>query len=120
MPAKNNHELSEIGVFEYIQDNRGIRYQCNQLARAFHCGIDEMRAILGDLTAKKWIETASTGRVRLFFIRTAAEQSAFGRIATPASAGQYRQTGSAWAEVMRKLADFRKIPSLYAPLVDKS
>lgn len=116
MPAKNSHPYSEIGVFEYIGDNKGIRYQCNKLARVFHCEPDDMRDTLDALVAKNWIETASSGRARLYFVRAAEEIAAIAKQEAPKLRGEYRQSGAAWSEVARRLAEFRSGPSVYAEL----
>ena len=115
MPAKNQHSFTQVGVFEYIQDNRGLRYQCNKLARVFHCDPDDMRDTLDALVAKKWIETASSGRARLFFIRGQAEAAMIDGMSAPKAIKPYKQVGPAWSEVARRLAEFRADPSLHIP-----
>jgi hypothetical protein len=111
MPVKHVH--SEIGVFEYIQDNKGIRYKCCGLARIFKCEPDDMRDTLNALVAKNWVKTASSGRAKLFFIRTEQEKNKIGEMFhVPVAAKPYRQAGHAWDTIRERLADFRRIPSI--------
>lgn len=76
MALKNKHPFTQAGVLAYITDNRGIRYQCNQLAKVFKVGPNSMRVYLQNLEACKQILTSVAGRYRVYFIHTEAEEAA--------------------------------------------
>lgn len=122
MPVKHAQEYSQIGVFEYIQQNKGIRYQCNKLAKVFQCDSDDMRDTLDALVEKNWVQTASSGRAKLFFIRTESEKFAIDEMdksQMSAPAKPYQQVGRAWDTVRERLADFRAGPSLHSDIANK-
>lgn len=116
MPAKNQHEYSADGVAAYMRENIGTRYICAGLARVSHVDTDDMRETLIALVDQGRIEMVAQARNKLYFVRTEAEIAAIAKQSAPKLRGEYRQSGAAWSEVARRLAEFRAGPSVYAEL----
>lgn len=117
MPAKSNYTNAQVA--QYLRDHAGVKFAYRRLVKeVFHCSVDDMKATLAELVATGDIQLHQAGSYQYYFV-PAPEKVEVKRLDPPIVARQYKQGGAAWAEVMRKVADYRKITSLYAPLVDK-
>lgn len=113
MPAKSNYTNAEVA--QYLRDHAGKEFAYRRLVKVFHCSVEDMKASLATLTAAGEIHLHQAGSYQYYFVPK-PETIEVKRLDPPIVARQYKQGGAAWGEVMRKLAEFRAGPSLYAKL----
>jgi hypothetical protein len=112
MNKANRHPFTESGICDYFLENIGRRFICVAMAKTFKTTSEEMRTMLLKLVSDNFIEMVSTGRNKLFLIRSEAERRALANHELPEIKREYRQDGPAWDTVRARLIEFREAKSL--------